>query len=608
MIRLVTGVAAVAVVATACSGVPTSSAPQVIGPVLGAASSGSQPTDTPQPGAEPRAIVQEFLRANVAEPLDPRGPHEFLTPDEQRKWSDRTVTILQGSVEDADVGFGTPGNPHAVAVTVKGTQIGSLAAAGTYTPSPPASGGSGQPWSFTYGLDPVNGQFRISEAPDGLVVYADEFANAYRSTPLYFLDLAEKRLVPDVRYTALTLPQAAASWELTQLLAGPRDELVNAVRTEMPSQLSSARSSVTVNGLQERVELPGSSHLDSDVKVRLAAQLIATLGSAQPQTAMTITDGGVPIDITNLSQPFTRDTLAGVPPTAGANARLFDTASAPPVFYLDDAGRLVAGDGRLVDGPLGTGGRYDLRSVAVTAARADTDYYVAACIDTGSAQAFWVGRASSGLRQVPLVPVPHGPLTRPSWLTGQKEVWVANGSNLYRADYTARPVPTTAAGTVPTTLPPGARIAALRLSPEGSRIAMIVQSGSQSQLWVAAVVRTGSLPDGGTARLDSAEPITPRGYHLSDVAWSDDITLWTVGTTNQGRGIWSVTVDGAGLRERSSAGLPQPQAADSITTAPGVLPWVSARGYVFEQSSDWEGPGHRTTRGTNPVYQEGYLD
>jgi hypothetical protein len=60
------------------------------------------------------------------------------------------------------------------------------------------------------------------------------------------------------------------------------------------------------------------------------------------------------------------------------------------------------------------------------------------------------------------------------------------------------------------------------------------------------------------------------------------------------------------MRQRSSAGLPPPQAPDSITAAPGVLPWVSAGGHVFQQGQDasWEGPGRRTTSGTAPVYLE----
>jgi hypothetical protein len=604
MRRTLAGVAAVAVVAAGCSGVPTSSKPQVIGPVQGAPVEPAKPTNTPQPGAEPRAIVQEFLRANITDPVD-RGAHAFLTPEEQRTWSDQTVTILSGSVEDAEVG-NPNGNDsrHAVGIPVSGTQVGSLAADGTYAPTPPGSGGSGQPWSYQYGLDPVNGQYRISDAPStGLVVYADEFTQAYRPVRLYFYDQSEQHLVPDIRYTALQSPQDVATWELRRLIASPSNQLADAVHSELPNPPADANPgpavTISADGSM-RIELPGSSRLDGDTKKRLAAQLFMTFANSQPQLALTITDGGTPIDIPAFPAQITKATLQSDPVTAD----LFNTNNPMPVFYLDARHRLVTGDnGQAVPGPLGLAGRYDLTSVAVASVRPEDDYYVAATIGTGSDQTFWMGRTQSGLLRMD---VPRGPLTRPSWAAGLPEAWVANGPTLYRVNWADAALPPNVSE-VPTALPSGDRITALRLSPEGSRIAMIVQGPNGSaQLFVGAVVRTGS---GGAdkVRVDSAQAITPPSYHLSDVAWSDDMTLWVVGTDDpqqHSHGIWSVTVDGSTVREHSSAGLPQ--GADSIATGSGLLPWVSAGGYVFELSTEWAGPGpnHRTTAGTAPVYLE----
>jgi hypothetical protein len=601
MRRTLAGVAALAVLATGCSGVPTSSKPQVIGPGQGAPADPGKPTNTPQPGAGPRAIVQEFLRANATEPID-RGAHEFLTPEEQRKWSDQTVTILSGSVDYADVGVEDSDNPpHAVGISVSGTQIGSLAADGTYSPAPPGSGGSGQPWSYQYGLDPVNGQYRISDAPPtGLVVYADEFAKIYRPVRLYFYDQSEQHLVPDVRYTALQSSQDMATWQLRRLIDGPSSQLADAVHSDVPTPPADANPSATLSadGTMS-IELPGSSHLDGDAKKRLAAQLIMTFANSQPQLALTITDGGVPIDIPDFPRKITKATLQRDPVTTD----LFRTSDPMPVFYLDARHRLVTGDdGQAVAGPLGLGGRYDLTSVAVASVRPEDDYYVAATIGTGSDQTFWIGRTQTGLLRTS---VPRGTLTRPSWADGLPEAWVASGADLYRVSW-ASPAQPPQVSKVPTALQSGDRITALRLSPEGSRIAMIVQGPAGfAQLWVGAVVRTGPVRGDNFVRIDSAQAIMPPGYHLSDVAWSDDMTLWVVGTDDPQRhshGIWSVTVDGANVREHSSAGLPE--GADSIATGSGVLPWVSAGGYVFELSSDWEGPNHRTTPGTAPVYLE----
>jgi hypothetical protein len=584
MIGTLAGVVAAAVVAGACSGVPSSSSPQVIGSGVGAARLGPQPSNTPEPGAEARKIVQGFLRANIGEPIDPRGAREFLTPDEQRKWSDRTVTVLSGSVQDAQVRAASGSDP--AIVTVSGTRIGTLAADGTYLPLPAASGGGGQAWSYSYSLVTVAGQWRIKDAPDGLVVYAAEFAQTYKAVKLYFYDLAEQHLVPDLRYTVLTSPQAIASWQLTQLLDGPRSQLDSAVRTEWQNQTPSVHPSVTVSaGPLVSVELPGSSHLESDTKRRLATELMATFVQAPSQTIMQITDGGAVIDVPGIPQQFTTADISAATGLLGPPPPL-------PAFYIDD-GRLVSADGKPVDGPIGAGARY-LTSVAVAARRSD-DYYVAATTGTGSAQTFWIGRASSGLRKTN---VPAGPLTRPSWAPGLQEAWVGDGPNLYRVDMTGKKT------AVPTGLL-GGRITAVRLSPEGSRVAMIVAGlGGTSQLWVGAVVRSGSV------RVDSAQPITPPSYTLTDVAWNDDLTLYVIGRdATHSYGIWAANVDGsistggASLLSRSRSGLPQ--APDSIAAAPGVSQWVSAGGNVFElKTTDWEGPNNHTTPGTKPVYLE----
>lgn len=595
---LLAALAATVAVLAGCSGVPSSSSPRVIRPGIGDTSD-TLPTNTPQPDAEPRAIVQEFLRANADEPLEARGVRQFLTPPAQRSWSDSFVTILQGSVEDAKVGFARPTGSNSVSVRVEGTQIGSVNSDGVYLPT---ANGAGAPWSHEYTLQQVNGQSRISALPDGLVVYATDFSRVYQAVRLYFLDLREKRLVPDVRYSGLGSNKAAlASWALNQLTAPPRGDLTNAVRTEVPSLPAATPPSVALDGQIARVNIPGSSRLEDDVKAKLAAQLLATMDSVQPQVGLRLTDGGTPVDVMGANDhPITKDDFtAHMSQSApGAQSHFFDGLDVARLFYVDGSGRLVTGSGEPVEGPLGTHAVYNLNSVAITSPRKSDDYYVAACIGTGARQSLWVGRSSIGLRQIDL----SGRLTRPSWLAGQREVWIAKGAGLYRVDYSG------AVQRVPTTLPPGATITAMRLSPEGSRIAMIVRDAAGTQLYVGSIIRIDSVPtQGSTARLDGVEPILPPRYKLTDVAWGDDMTLWAIGGSDNG--IWSVNVDGSNLQPISTSGLPQPQRIDSITIGRGAAAaWVSAGGYVFERGTDWEGPGHRTTRGRNPVYQDSYLD
>jgi hypothetical protein len=587
--RVAIGAAAVALVVSACSGVPSSSSPEVIHPAEGDPSAAGQPLITPQPGAEAREIVKEFLNANVGEPDDPRSAHLFLTAGEQSKWSDNTVAILQ---QDPRIDFAVPDGDNKTRVTVSGIQIGRLLADGTYTPEPAATGGGGQQWQNTFTLVLVDGQWRISDLPDGLIVTEADFAAAYLpARKLYFFDTQEEHLVPDLRYSALTSEQAIASWQLTQLLGGPRAQLDFAVRSEVPPSQGalSARPSIKVTGQFDSVELPGSSQLDAVTKRKLAAQLMATFGQLEAQAVMTITDGGRPIDIPSIPQRFTKSDIS-------AATGLFGSIQ-PPVFYIDRPGRLVDAKGALVEangkpfkGPLGPR-PHILRSVAVAARNSD-NYEVAVTTGSGASEALWIGKLVSSLHKAE---VGIGPLTRPSWAPGLTEAWVASGAHLFRVSDRAKAIE------VETDLPEGGAITALRFSADGTRLALIVQGKTGgAQLWIAAVVRAG-----GPVRLDNAQQITTPAYALTDVAWNDDTTLYVIGKdSSQNPGIWSIQADGSNLQPRPSGGLPS--APNSITAAPGggMPAWVSAGPGVFQETSDWEGPNNQTTYGSNPVYLE----
>lgn len=582
---LVISAACAAACVTACSGVPTSSSPEVIGPAAGGSASQPQSVPSPKENADPRRIVSDFLAANVGEPNDPRGARLFLTRTEQSKWSDSTVTILEQAPE-----VRLANSPAGGTVSVTGRQVGRLAADGTYTPDPAAAGGGGQPVSLEFGLQQVHGQWRINQLPDGLVVSAADFVHFYRESKLYFYDLSEQRLVPDARYTALSGFQALASWELRQLIGGPRDQLDGAVKTELPQQPLTVHASVTVApGPFVSVEMPGSSQLDPGTRVQLAAQLTATLGQAQTGTLMSITDGGKPVDIPKLPDRFSRDDVS-------AATGLFGSADSP-LFYIDSHGRLVNQvldetppdpGGKPVSGPLGTG-QYHLTSVAL-AARNSANYEVAATTGIGVSQKLWVGTINGGLRRVDLR---TGAFTRPSWAPGLREAWVGVGGRLYRFGDNGKAIAVTTALA-------GGRIVALRFSPEGSRLAMIVSGPSgQSQLWVGAVLRSGQ-----SVRINSPVPITPPTDVLTDVAWNDDTTLYVIGQDQMTDSVlWQVQCDGSNMIARVSTGLPQ--LPDSITANGGAPPFVSAGGAVFKQSdSEWESPSKTTTYGTKPVYLE----
>lgn len=565
--------AAGALALTGCTGIPGTSSPETLG-TLGPAAPSASPAITPTHNADPRTIVSEFLASSATDDPHHLAAHGFLTQEAAQGWSDTTVTVVD---------FTRIGNFTGRSVLVIGRKVGSLTAAGVYSPA--LQGGSEQ---FEFGMSRVAGQWRIDTLQNGLVVGYDKFQDLYQQHPLYFFDQTEQHLVPDPRYTAISDPTLLANWLIGQVAAGPRSELATAVRTELPADSDPARITVTFDA-PVQVQVPGAAGLVPAKRNRLAAQIAITL---QPVVggSLSIVDSGQPITI---------------PAAGGGTFSSSDFASAiapqnasPALYYVTPGGKVVDEQGDPIPGAVG-GRNYNLTSVAL-ARTTSTDLRIAGTTGTGGNGRLLVGSVAAGLAPTTV----RGRLSRPTWAPGLNEVWIGDGTHIYRVGLSgkARSVPVTSSG--------GAvdgQVTALRFSPEGTRVAMVLTtstaSGVAAQLWVGAVIRTGGIA--GEVRVDSLIPISPQGITVRDVAWNDQLKLFTIGrSADTGESsVYEVQVDGSLWTPRGISNLPQ--APDSITVAENEVAWVSAGGTVWAQrAGSWVSPGGGPTSGTNPVYLE----
>ena len=128
-----------------CTGVPSSSAPQTVEP-LRTAGATAGPTASPSPNADPRTIVQSFLAANATNADGDTLARAYLTSAARNRWSDNTATIV---ADDYSVGT-YDAKTHSV--TVYGQVLGTLNAAGIYTPSLLNIGEGGPRRQFRYTL------------------------------------------------------------------------------------------------------------------------------------------------------------------------------------------------------------------------------------------------------------------------------------------------------------------------------------------------------------------------------------------------------------------------------------------------------------------------
>lgn len=569
---LVLAAAATALLA-GCTGVPTTSVPETVEPIqVGGADNARQ--ITPTKNSDARTIVNDFLAANAVDPLKHTSARAFLTPAAQSRWSDTTATVISGEL----VGSFNPGKPG----TVSGRVVGTLSAAGIYTPSLQGTGDGGKLVPFPFRVVQVRGQNRIDQLPNGLVLTTEQFQQYYKQRALYFYDLADRSLVPDARWSALTGDQLD-DWLVNQLVAGPRAELRNAVTADTIPQRANARRLNVTQGTPDQIEIPGASQLDAAAKIRLAAQVAHTLNDVSPDDVLSITDGGTAVPI-----PESGDAEF----TMSEFMRFYGpTSPAADVYYLR-GGKIARDDGELLRGPLNNGSNL-LDSIAVSRPGAGTALAVAAVAD----DSLLVGTESAGLRPTGL----HGGLSRPAWAPGLSEVWVGAGGKIYRVAVRGRAARASQVTTPSTT--GGGRIVALRLSPEGSRIAVVIAGAKGAQqLFVGSVVRTA-----GQVRIDGLQSVSPEGVVINDLAWIGGLKIFAIGydaATKDAR-IYETNVDGSFWTGRSIGSLPAPP--DSVTAAVGQLALVSTNNTVWvQQGRTWESAGAsgEQTSGDQPVYVE----
>jgi len=177
----------------------------------------------------------------------------------------------------------TAKNQKTAMVGITGAIQANLLGNGNYS-VPSASEPGVSPNEPTFQLSNVGGQWRISSAPQELLLTSNSFANDYQLRNLYFFDPLTRVLVPDPVY----VPVRASSGDLmdglvSELMAPPADWLSHeATRTAFPQKTKV--SNVTLNGVTAVVNLTGTAigKASDGVMAQVSAQLLSTLSGAAP--------------------------------------------------------------------------------------------------------------------------------------------------------------------------------------------------------------------------------------------------------------------------------------------------------------------------------------
>lgn len=227
---------------------------------------------TPKPGASPQDIVANFLSAGTGQQNDYGAARRFLAPSFAARWRPGAGVLVQSGG-----GRVLPGGTGATTVRYSVPVAARIDARGIYTPVAAAT-----PRLLTFRLAKVRGEWRITRAPDGVVLAADAVDRLFPRQPLAFFDPAFARTVPDQRWfptgASRSIPPTAI---VRALLAGPAAPLVGAAVTAFPKGTTLRRGVLTVGGAA-LVDLaipgpePGALALQ-----RMKAQLTGSLQVAQ---------------------------------------------------------------------------------------------------------------------------------------------------------------------------------------------------------------------------------------------------------------------------------------------------------------------------------------
>lgn len=336
---------AFALVLTACASMPTS------GPVVKIAHVSTPTPDGgfaitprgPQAGASPTEIVQGFLDAMQATPVQTSTAREFLAAEFADAWDPQRETVTYTDL--------TP--PHgSTIVTVDLSEANHLDEQGVWR------GTAGMADSqLHFAMVREKGQWRISSAPNALIVPQSWFDARFTQVSLYYFDPSGRILVPEPVF--VPRGEQLATTLVRGLVAGPSDALTGVVRTFLPTGVSAGLSvPVDRNGVAS-VDLKGDLGQQSDHAVHLmSAQLAWTLRQDDSIQAIRLSIGGRPVDQSS-NGVIAVDTGAQYDPAGYASsARLFGIA----------AGAGVDATSEKLDplpGPLGSG-KPPLRTMAIS--------------------------------------------------------------------------------------------------------------------------------------------------------------------------------------------------------------------------------------------------
>jgi hypothetical protein len=526
----------------------------------------------PTPGDAPAEIVTGFLEAMTAIPVQTNTAEQYLTREAAASWRPQRQIITYA---DASL----PEGSNQVTVELSGADR--IDGGGAWRgPLPP------EQQQLSFSMHRVDGEWRIADAPDALVVPEAWFSQAFRRVSLYFVDPSARIMVPEPVFLPRgdQLPTALVQ----RLIQGPAPRLADVETTFIPPGLDVGLAIPVSDAGIADIRLTGGGAVPTEREAALmVSQLAWTLSQDSSLTGMRVSIDGEPLILSGGEAQFQMDRGRYYDPTG------YQATSA--LFGLRDGRLVLGGPDELAQapGPMGVeslgvaGVAANLAGTRVAGVTTDRDRLLLTDVRDPDADVTTI--VQDGTR-----------LLAPSWDFADR-MWITNrpaaGAQLsVRHGPRVRPVRVPGIS--------GEDVVELLVSRDGSRLVAAIDGGSDDRIVVSRVEYDGrGRVKGGTRAREIAWDDQSR-LSVLDIGWTSATSIAVLhrlsGDLAQ---IATLPVDGAPAVTGSiSVTLQGPVL--SIASSPGSTDplLVLTRGGLLDPLDSSDAPILGTEDVTSPTY------
>lgn len=463
----------------------------------------------PADGATPAAIVRGFINAASSAVDDYAIARSFLSSNFAEQWDPRERVVIDERTRST-----TLETENLIEITI--APRAELDHRGILTFTPPATNET-----LRYQLERIDGEWRITQAPAGILLDRATFSLVFNQHTLYFVQPRTENLVPDPRWFAVG--PTTATEIVTELLAGPSPQLSGGVVVSgFPEDAALAADSVPVENGTALIDLnPAVASADRDALQLARAQLSASL-----QTVTGVTSAVMSVE----QAAFTNtDVQRGAP------------IATPQVSPLPVV-QLGAELGELSGVTLISLGVWVRAVVATDPTEVIIRDGNRAAVMLSAAGLSWVDDQGQVTRLDSRASLASPTLDRQD-VVWSSQTTVPSQVLLSRVDGTR--------SELQTTWPTATAVRALRISRDGTRLAALLETNGQASIAIAGVLRD---ENGFPIGLTESTVINWPAGEARDIDWMNAQQL--VVATQPPSGNVRITGIGAGLFETESGSSP----------------------------------------------------